>query len=227
MQTNRCATVEQLTAQMNEGTTNTASTMTIQRMFLRMGLRSRCLCWIICVCWLLFIGDKGWNLHTSTATGYSQSGNKWLFQMNYILYFMELMDISIYEWNVWKLIPCNNCWRVQAGGGNVVVWGILLWYSLDTLINVKDTMDHHKYTFVLVDHFHTYMRIVFPQNDSMYQQDNMTCHTACHAHEWFREHQDEFIILSWLANSFDLSQTKICEINTIGFLVPLFLNCIT
>ncbi|GBM47485.1 hypothetical protein AVEN_153697-1 [Araneus ventricosus] len=40
---NRCATVEQLTAQMNQGATKSVSSTTVQRTLLRMGLRSRLL----------------------------------------------------------------------------------------------------------------------------------------------------------------------------------------
>ncbi|XP_055944462.1 uncharacterized protein LOC129975424 [Argiope bruennichi] len=40
---NRCATVEQLTTQMNQRTTNRFSTMIVQRTLLRMGLCSKCL----------------------------------------------------------------------------------------------------------------------------------------------------------------------------------------
>ncbi|XP_015911795.2 uncharacterized protein [Parasteatoda tepidariorum] len=41
VQTNRRATVEQLTAQMNQGATKSVSSTTVQRTLLRMGLRSR------------------------------------------------------------------------------------------------------------------------------------------------------------------------------------------
>ncbi|GBN71072.1 hypothetical protein AVEN_10551-1 [Araneus ventricosus] len=40
---NRRATVEQLTAQMNQGATKSVSSTTVQRTLLHMGLRSRCL----------------------------------------------------------------------------------------------------------------------------------------------------------------------------------------
>ncbi|GBM93554.1 hypothetical protein AVEN_153783-1 [Araneus ventricosus] len=58
---------------------------------------------------------------------------------------------------------------------------------------------------VLADHVHPYMRIIFPQNDGIYQLDNARCHTSRSVCAWFEEHQDEFIVLPWPANSPDLN----------------------
>ncbi|GIY57997.1 DDE_3 domain-containing protein [Caerostris darwini] len=69
-------------------------------------------------------------------------------------------------------------------------------------------MDQHKYASALEDHVHPYMRFIIPQNDGIYQQDNARCHAAlivllvC---AWFEEHQDEFTVLPWPANSPDLN----------------------
>ncbi|GBN33969.1 hypothetical protein AVEN_130488-1 [Araneus ventricosus] len=49
------------------------------------------------------------------------------------------------------------------------------------------------------------MRIIFPQNDGIYQQDNARCHTARSVCAWFEERQDEFTVLPWPANSPDLN----------------------
>ncbi|GFS48366.1 transposable element Tcb1 transposase [Trichonephila clavipes] len=49
------------------------------------------------------------------------------------------------------------------------------------------------------------MRIVFPQDDLIYQHDNAKCHTAGSLHAWFEKHQDEFTILPWPANSSDFN----------------------
>ncbi|GFW97885.1 transposable element Tcb1 transposase [Trichonephila clavipes] len=49
------------------------------------------------------------------------------------------------------------------------------------------------------------MRIVFPQDDSIFQQDNARCHTAASVRAWFEEHQDEFTVLPWPANSPELN----------------------
>ncbi|GBN34945.1 hypothetical protein AVEN_25990-1 [Araneus ventricosus] len=42
-------------------------------------------------------------------------------------------------------------------------------------------------------------------NDGIYQQDNARCHAARRVCAWFEEHQDEFTVLPWPANSPDLN----------------------
>ncbi|GBM86966.1 hypothetical protein AVEN_156714-1 [Araneus ventricosus] len=49
------------------------------------------------------------------------------------------------------------------------------------------------------------MRIIFPQNDGIYQQDNARSHTARSVCAWVEEHQNEFTVLPWPANSPDLN----------------------
>ncbi|GFX32772.1 transposable element Tcb1 transposase [Trichonephila clavipes] len=49
------------------------------------------------------------------------------------------------------------------------------------------------------------MRIVFPQDGGIYQQDIAECHTADSVRSWFKEHQDQFIVLPCPENSPDLS----------------------
>ncbi|GFW96726.1 acetoacetyl-CoA synthetase [Trichonephila clavipes] len=49
------------------------------------------------------------------------------------------------------------------------------------------------------------MRIVFPQDGGIYQQDIAECHTTDSVRAWFKEHQDQFIVLPCPENSPDLS----------------------
>ncbi|GFT57046.1 transposable element Tcb1 transposase [Trichonephila clavipes] len=55
------------------------------------------------------------------------------------------------------------------------------------------------------------MRIVFPQDGGIYQQDIAECHTADNVRAWFKDHQDQFIVLPCAENSPDLS-----PINNLG-----------
>ncbi|GFV47189.1 transposable element Tcb1 transposase [Trichonephila clavipes] len=49
------------------------------------------------------------------------------------------------------------------------------------------------------------MRIVFPQDGGIYQQDIAECHTTDSVRAWFKEHQDQFIVLPCPENSPDLN----------------------
>ncbi|GBM91023.1 hypothetical protein AVEN_198492-1 [Araneus ventricosus] len=44
-----------------------------------------------------------------------------------------------------------------------------------------------------------------PMLTSVHRQDNAKCHTARSVSAWFEEHQDEFTVLPWPANSPDLN----------------------
>ncbi|GFY36639.1 transposable element Tcb1 transposase [Trichonephila clavipes] len=50
-----------------------------------------------------------------------------------------------------------------------------------------------------------FMRNVFPQDGGIYQQDIAECHTTDRVRAWFKEHQDQFIVLPCPENSPDLS----------------------
>jgi predicted ATPase len=82
-----------------------------------------------------------------------------------------------------------------------MVWGMFSWHSLGALIVVEGTMVQHKYVSVLEDHVYLYMRIVLHQGAGIYQQDNARRHTVRSARAWLEEHQDEFTVLPWPANS--------------------------
>ncbi|GFX13012.1 transposable element Tcb1 transposase [Trichonephila clavipes] len=104
--------------------------------------------------------------------------------------------------------PATIAGTVQARGGSIMVWGMFSWHSLGSLIIVEGTTDQYKYASVLADHVQPYMRIVFPQDDGIFQQDNARCHTAASVRAWFEEHQDEFTVLPLPANSPDLNPIK-------------------
>ncbi|GFX33102.1 transposable element Tcb1 transposase [Trichonephila clavipes] len=62
-----------------------------------------------------------------------------------------------------------------------------------------------KYASVLSDHVYPFMRIVFPLDGCIYQQDIADCHTTYGVRAWFKEHQDQFIVLPCPENSPDLN----------------------
>ena len=95
--------------------------------------------------------------------------------------------------------------RTQAGGGSVMVWGIVSWYSLGPLIPIEGTLNRFGYLSILADAVHPYMFTVFPDGDGTFQQDNAPCHTAAIIKDWLEEHNQEFQVLPWPPNSPDLN----------------------
>ncbi|GFU87708.1 transposable element Tcb1 transposase [Trichonephila clavipes] len=55
------------------------------------------------------------------------------------------------------------------------------------------------------NHVYPFMRIVFPQDGGIYQQDIAECHTTDSVRAWFKERQDQFIVLPCPENSPDLN----------------------
>lgn len=146
------------------------------------------------LCRLLFIGKEDWNLHASFATGRPLNSDRWFFQISHILCSAGQMDVGVYGIKCLK----TNTFQQLPEGSKLEVGA--LWSKkcfLDAFIVVKSTIDKYKYVAALVDLFHPYMRIIFPQKDGIYQQNTDICHTARRVHAWFEEHQDEFIILPW------------------------------
>ncbi|GFV10336.1 hypothetical protein TNCV_3523711 [Trichonephila clavipes] len=68
------------------------------------------------------------------------------------------------------------------------------------------------------------MRIVFPQDGGIYQQDIAECHTTHSVRAGFKEHQDQFIVLPCPENSPDLSQSIIYGTLSIGLFASWILT---
>ncbi|GFX12749.1 transposable element Tcb1 transposase [Trichonephila clavipes] len=71
--------------------------------------------------------------------------------------------------------------------------------------DVANVVYHIEVTDGCRDHVYPFMRIVFPQDGGLYQQDIAECHTTDSVRAWFKEHQDQFIVLPCPENSPDLS----------------------
>ncbi|GFY00657.1 transposable element Tcb1 transposase [Trichonephila clavipes] len=99
--------------------------------------------------------------------------------------------------------PATIAGIIQAGG----LWsgecfpGILWVHSSFW----KGTIDQYKHASVLADHVHPIMRIVFLQNNGIYQHANARYHSTDSVRAWFKEHQNEFTVLPWPTNSPDLN----------------------
>ncbi|KFM71041.1 Transposable element Tcb1 transposase, partial [Stegodyphus mimosarum] len=200
----RRATVEQLTTKMNQGATKSVSQSTIQRTLLRLGLRSR----------RLVRAPMLTAVHRRRRLEFARQYSSWTSTEWRQVAFSDESRFMLHRtdgrWRIRRETsernhPATIAGTVQAGGGSIMVWGMFSWHSLGSLIIVEGTMDQYKYASVLADHVHPYMRIVFPQDDGIFQQDNARCHTAASVRAWFEEHQDEFTVLPWPANSPDLN----------------------
>ncbi|KFM65613.1 Transposable element Tcb1 transposase, partial [Stegodyphus mimosarum] len=177
LRADRRATVEQLTTKMNQGATKSVSQSTIQRTLLRLGLRSR----------RLVRAPMLTAVHRRRRLEFARQYSSWTSTEWRQVAFSDESRFMLHRtdgrWRIRRETsernhPATIAGTVQAGGGSIMVWGMFSWHSLGSLIIVEGTMDQYKYASVLADHVHPYMRIVFPRDDGIFQQDNARCHTA-------------------------------------------------
>ncbi len=94
---------------------------------------------------------------------------------------------------------------VQAGGGGVMMWGIISWQTLGPFVPIEHRLNATAYLSMFADHVHPFMSTVYPSSDGYFQQDNALCQKAQIISDWFLEHDKEFILLKWPPQSPDLN----------------------
>ncbi len=55
---------------------------------------------------------------------------------------------------------------VQAGGGGVMVWGIISWNTLGPLVPIEHRFNATAYLSIVGDHVHPFMTTVYPSSDA-------------------------------------------------------------
>lgn len=94
---------------------------------------------------------------------------------------------------------------VKHGGGSVIIWAAMSWFSAGPIVTLKGRITGEKYRDILADQVHPMMQTLFPAGDGMFQDDNAPIHAAGLVQSWFDEHEDEFKHLPWPAQSPDLN----------------------
>ncbi len=90
---------------------------------------------------------------------------------------------------------------VQAGGFKVTFWGAVSRNALGPLVPINGNLNGEKYVELLEDHFIDSYRDSGP--DSVFMQDNASCHTSQVARAYFR--QNAVTLLEWPPQSPDLN----------------------
>ena len=93
--------------------------------------------------------------------------------------------------------------RRQAGRDSVM----FCWETLSPGLHVAVAWTRATYLNIVADHIHPLTATVFP-GSGLFQQDRVPWLTAKMVQEWFKEHDKEFRVLTWPANSPDLNPNK-------------------
>ena len=83
----------------------------------------------------------------------------------------------------------------------LVVWGVFSWHTLVPLIKLEQHLNAAGYLNIIANQVHPFMAAVYQSANGFLQQDNVPCHMNGIAHEWFHEHDSEFSLLQWPAQS--------------------------
>uniref|UniRef100_A0A8C5M1K7 Transposase n=1 Tax=Leptobrachium leishanense TaxID=445787 RepID=A0A8C5M1K7_9ANUR len=196
VQDNRMATVHQITADLNQGSSQMISERAIRRTLHSMGYGSRrpvrtpLLSAVNKIKLLQFAQKhKDWTVEHWKKVMWSDESR---FQLHHA-------DDSVRIWQKQheNMHPTCMSTTLQAGGGSFMVWG--------PLICVEQPLNSTTYQSIVADKVHPIM-LVYLNGDGFFQQDNApSCHGARIVQEWFQEHEGEFTLLQWPPESPDLN----------------------
>jgi hypothetical protein len=66
---------------------------------------------------------------------------------------------------------------VKCGGGSVMIWSTVSWYSASAVITLNGQITAIDYMDILENQVHP-MVLIFPNNDAVFQDDNSPIHTG-------------------------------------------------
>ncbi|GBN13401.1 hypothetical protein AVEN_69186-1 [Araneus ventricosus] len=82
-----------------------------------------------------------------------------------------------------------------------MLWESFSWAALGPVVVVEQTMKAANCLNIIADLLHPYMAFVFRTGNGIFQQENAPCQKSRIALESFKEHTDEFHLISWPPNS--------------------------
>ncbi|GBM04891.1 hypothetical protein AVEN_252830-1 [Araneus ventricosus] len=93
--------------------------------------------------------------------------------------------------------PACQVGTVQGHGGSIMVWGVLSWQILGSLVLVPTSLNEIRYVKLLGDHLHPFMLYCHAHGNGVLQQDNRTSRRSRLATAWLDEHSSDFSVMNW------------------------------
>lgn len=95
----------------------------------------------------------------------------------------------VYVWRTPREAYHSDCLlpTVKHGGGSVMIWAAISWYSAGPIIQITGRMTANEHLDILNDEVLTMTSILLP-NTVIFQDDNAPIHTAKKVQFWFEEH---------------------------------------
>jgi hypothetical protein len=99
---------------------------------------------------------------------------------------------------------------VKHGGSCVVIRAEISWYSILLVpFTLHDRITAKEYVDRLGNQVYPMIQTLFPNNDTVFRNDNALIHTASTVKSWIEEHEDEFQHHPWPAQSPDFNIIEI------------------
>ena len=87
----------------------------------------------------------------------------------------------------------------------MIIWAAVSRYSAGPIITRNGPITATCYLDMFGNQVHPTVRMVFPTNDAIFQDDNSPVHTARSVKSWFEEYEDARQHLPWSTQSPDLN----------------------
>ena len=201
---NKKTTAAKVTAELNVTLTNPVSTKTVRRELHKQGISGRA------AIPKPLISDQ----NATKRTVWCRSHKTWTMeQWKTVIWSDEstftLFPTSgrVYVWRTPSQAYDPDCLlpRVKHGGGSIMVWAAISWYSVGPIITLQGHVTANDYVTILGDQVHPMVQTLFPNGDAIYQANNACVHIAHIVQDWFSENEDEVSRLPWPPQSPDIN----------------------
>ncbi|GFY29640.1 transposable element Tcb2 transposase [Trichonephila clavipes] len=172
----RRATLPQISADFDAGSSINVTVRPIQRNIIDTGFRSRRSIRVT----LLTAGHNTlrlvWAYQHRHSTVYDWKHVAWSDESRFQL---NRADGRVRVWRRPHKFMDPTCQQgnVQAGGGSVMIWDVCSWRDMGPMIQLESTLKGDRHGSIMFDHLHPFMTILHSDGLGVFQQDNATPYT--------------------------------------------------
>jgi hypothetical protein len=123
--------------------------------------------------------------------GHQTSGNAQMIWSNELSFMVHPTRGRVYIWRTAKEAYNMECLvpTVKHGGSPAMIWAAISWYSVGPIITPPGRITVREYMDRLGNQVHPMIWTLFPYNETLFEYDNATTHTAGTVQLWFEEHE--------------------------------------
>jgi len=100
---------------------------------------------------------------------------------------------------------------VKHGGGSVMIWAAVSWYSAGPIITLNGRYTANDCVDSLGSQMHPMVHTLYPNNEAAFQDDSSPMHTARSVQSWSEQYEDALQHVLWPAHSPLLMSSNRCD----------------